>query len=236
MHRSGVLRKILGTALRKTIGTITHVATQENVAALTFDDGPHPEFTPQLIEILAKHHARATFFMVGQAAKRHPKVVQQVAQGGHAIGNHGWDHSSILLVSGRERRTQVQACAQATAPYGQRIFRPPYGHQSLASHLDILRLRYEVVTWSLNPADWLDQNGAELADWLICHIQPGSIILLHDAVYQPLEQANLDRQATLIAVDSVLKRLGDRMHFVTVPELLKRGRPQRENWYRKNEG
>jgi peptidoglycan/xylan/chitin deacetylase (PgdA/CDA1 family) len=235
IKQHGALRKVLGTALRKAVGTITHVATQENVAALTFDDGPHPEFTPRLLEILAKYQAQATFFMVGLAAQRHPRVVQQVAQGGHTIGNHTWDHPSLLEISGRERRAQIQACAQAIAPYGQRILRPPYGHQNLASHLDSLWLRYKVVTWSLTPSDWLDQNGASMADWLISHIQPGCIILLHDGVCRPTTQVNLDRHATLIAVDLMLKRLGDWMHFVTLPELLQRGRPQRENWYRKGE-
>jgi peptidoglycan/xylan/chitin deacetylase (PgdA/CDA1 family) len=158
-----------------------------------------------------------------------------VAQGGHAIGNLGWDHSSLLSISGPERREQVHTCAEAVAPYGQRIFRPPYGHQNLVSRLDILLLRYEVIAWSLEAQDWLDRDSDWIADWLVTHLQPGSIILLHDAICRPTTQVNLDRQAMLTAVDLLLTQLGDRMQFVTVPELLKRGRPQRENWYRKDE-
>src|SRR5206468_4992188 len=83
-------------------GAITHVATGEAIAALTFDDGPHPEFTPRLLDILDKHRARATFFMLGENARRHPDLVQRVAQVGHVIGNHSWDHSVFPSLTRRE--------------------------------------------------------------------------------------------------------------------------------------
>jgi len=70
------------------IGTVTHVSTKDPVAALTFDDGPHPVFTPLLLEILGRHQARATFFMVGKTAGMYPELVRQVASEGHAIGLH----------------------------------------------------------------------------------------------------------------------------------------------------
>lgn len=231
---SAALRKIYAAALRRAIGTITHVATQESVAALTFDDGPHPEFTRRLLEILEKHHARATFFMVGQAARRYPEIVRQVAQAGHAIGNHTWNHPSVLLINGRERRTQIRAGAQAIAPYGQRLFRPPYGHQDLFSRLDIWRLRHEVVTWSLHAYDWLDRDEVWMADWLGERLKPGDIVLLHDTLWQPTIKQAADRRPMLEAVDLLLERLQHQFHFVTVPDLLLCGVPQRNNWYRRD--
>src|SRR5690242_18370490 len=87
-------------------GTITHVSTSKPAVALTFDDGPDPVFTPRLLDILQQHHAKATFFMVGQAAERHPDIVKKVAAAGHAIGNLSWDHPSFPLLTGRERRDQ----------------------------------------------------------------------------------------------------------------------------------
>jgi peptidoglycan-N-acetylglucosamine deacetylase len=135
-----MLGKVVGVAGRWLLGTITHVVTQDHVVALTFDDGPHPEFTPRLLEILRGHQARATFFMLGEAARRYPDLVKQVATEGHAIGNHSWDHPSFPLITARQQQQQIIACAQALAPYGQRLFRPPYGHQSMPSRLTAFRL------------------------------------------------------------------------------------------------
>ena len=96
---TAVVQKV--TCVRDDVpGTITGVTTRDPVAALTFDDGPHPEYTPLLLNILERYQARATFFMIGDAAQRHPDLVRQVAQGGHAIGNHSWDHPFFPSLSG----------------------------------------------------------------------------------------------------------------------------------------
>jgi peptidoglycan/xylan/chitin deacetylase (PgdA/CDA1 family) len=213
------------------MGTVTHVTTQDPVVALTFDDGPHPESTPRLLDILEKHGAHATFFMVGEAAQRHPDIVRRVAEAGHAIGNHSWDHSSLPLLSGKERRAQIRACEKALAPYGQRLFRPPYGHQSLASRLDALGLGYQVVTWSVTASDWQDRDAQWITDRLTDETSPGDIVLFHDALYTYVEKRYTDREPTLQAVDLLLECLGERFRFVTVPELLRSGEPQRRNWY-----
>lgn len=223
--------RLYNALLWRIMGTITHVSTQEPVVALTFDDGPHPESTPRLLDILEKHQARATFFMVGEAAQRYPDIVRRVAEAGHAIGNHSWDHSSLPLLSGRERRAQIRACEKALAPYGQRLFRPPYGYQSVASRLDALWLGYQVITWSVTASDWQDRDAHWITDQLVNEIKPGSIVLFHDALYTYVEKRYTDRGPTLQAVDLLLEHLGGRFRFVTVPELLRSGRPQRRNWY-----
>jgi peptidoglycan-N-acetylglucosamine deacetylase len=213
------------------LGTITGVVTRDPVAALTFDDGPHPEYTPRLLEILERYEAHATFFMVGQAAQRHPELVQRVAQAGHAIGNHSWNHPSFPSLGRQERQKQIRACEQVLAPYGKRLFRPPYGHENLGSHRDVVSLRYQVVNWSLDAEDWEEHDPAWMAEVLTRGIQPGSIVLLHDAIcgsQQPVPQYN--REPMLAALALFLERLGGRLSFVTIPVLLRHGRPQCYNW------
>ena len=226
-----LIHRLYNALLRRGIGTITHVSTQEPVAALTFDDGPHTEVTPRLLDILDKYQARATFFMVGEAAQRYPDLVRRVAEAGHAIGNHSWDHSSLPLLSGKERRAQIRACEKAIAPYGQRLFRPPYGHQSVTSRLDALWLGYQVIAWNVTASDWRDHDANWMTDRLVNEIKPGSIILFHDALYTYVEKRYTDREPTLRAVNLLLERLGENFRFVTIPDLLRSGEPQRRNWY-----
>ena len=229
---AGTGGRIISAARRRILGTITRAITQEPVVSLTFDDGPHPKFTPQLLEILERHQARATFFVVGEAAHRQPELLHQLALAGHCIGNHTWDHPSLPRLSGAERRQQILRCQEVIAPYDRGLFRPPFGHQNLASRLDAARLGYQVVTWNAVGYDWLDHDGDWIADQLARTIGCGSIILLHDALYQAVEGRYADRSATLAAVDKLLGRLGSRFRFVTVPELLQTGSPGRREWYR----
>lgn len=217
---------------RKLIGTITHVSTKDNVIALTFDDGPHPDSTPQLLDILKRHNARATFFMLGDLAQRYPNLVKDAAQAGHVIGNHSWDHPSFPLISARKRRAQIRACQKALAPYGSRIFRPPYGDQTFASRLDALFTGQQVVTWNVISKDWLDHEAYWFVDYLMKEIMPGSIVLFHDTLYQALEDHYRDREPVFQAVDMLLEQLETRFNFVTVPELCQYGRPQKQLWYK----
>ena len=221
------------------IGAISHVLTQQHVAALTFDDGPHPEYTPRLLEILAKHEAQATFFMVGQAAYQHPTLVQQVAKGGHLIGNHSWNHEAFPLISRGEREHQLTACAQALGAYGTKYFRPPYGEQDLWSYFQMKRLGYETIGWNVDVGDWCETDPARMAKRLAQAIRPGSIVLLHDALFDggqptvapPLEnEAVPNRRFMLQAVDQLLDMLSDSMRFVTIADLLTHGSSRRQGW------
>ena len=110
----GTLDRIRGgTAARlrrargRLIGTLTHVRTDRHVAALTFDDGPDPDHTPTLLDILADHGAAGTFFVVGDQAAEHRDLLSDIAGRGHAIGNHTWDHRSMPGLTGAERREQL---------------------------------------------------------------------------------------------------------------------------------
>ena len=223
-------------ASRRCLGVITAVATAEPALALTFDDGPHPESTPALLALLAKYDARATFFMVGELAAKEPRLVRAAAQAGHVIANHSWSHLSFPLLTARERAEQLRRCEQALAPYGSKLFRPPYLHQTVACRWHALRAGYEIVAFSVHVEDWLPRPAEWMSERLVRQARPGAIVILHDNIYRSiLPAAEPDRRPMLQALDGALNRLQERFRFVTVPELLRLGRPLRENWYRRGD-
>jgi len=227
------LHKVIDYANRNVMGTFTHVTTEDPVVALTFDDGPHPVYTSRLLDILERYQAQATFFMVGHAASKHLDLVRRVSMAGHSIGNHSWDHPSFPLIRGNEGRAQIRACARALAPYGQKLFRPPFGNLNVASRLDALRLGYMVVTWNIVAGDWLQDDAETIVNRVESRIKKGSVVLFHDSLYQSLEAQYADRDETLKAVDILLKKLGQHFRFVTIPELFRHGRPQRTTTWEK---
>jgi peptidoglycan/xylan/chitin deacetylase (PgdA/CDA1 family) len=237
-----VLGKPVKVAIMKGLGSLSHVMTQVPAAALTFDDGPHPQYTPGVLDILERHQARGTFFMVGEAAQEHPDLVRRIGEAGHAVGAHSWNHSSFPHLTSSERRKQMRACQTVLAPYGQRLFRPPYGEQSIASRLDALWLGYEVVGWSLDVGDWYETDSSLMASRLIKGIKPGCVVLLHDALFDEGKrhmgpkherEACVDRAPMLRALDLALDHLRHQIRFVTVPELLHSGMPYRQFWFKK---
>lgn len=233
MKIRGIVRRLAGRVGRYVAGTITHVSTEEPVVALTFDDGPHPLYTPRLLKVLEAYDARATFFMIGKVAEEYPELVRFVVEGGHEIGNHTWDHEPFSMLRSRERRRQLRACERVLAPYGSKLFRPPYGDQTVASRLDACLLGYRVIAWDLIVGDWQGEDKQTLVDRMLERINPGSIVVLHDRLYTHLDEQYLDRTPTIEAVDVLLSKLSSTHRFVTVSELLEYGRPRRENWYRR---
>jgi peptidoglycan-N-acetylglucosamine deacetylase len=217
-------------------GCITRVETAEPLIALTFDDGPDPRFTPRLLDLLERHHAHGTFFMLGSAAADHPDLVRRVGEAGHAIGNHTWDHPAVSRTSWKETRSQIIACRKALEPYGDRLFRPPYLAQSKVSVLNCRLHGYEVIMASLDSGDWWNPDGDEIAETLLGAAAPGEIVLLHDGLagfsgrrlpHPPLP----DRNAMLHGLDRFLTEVGGRFRFVTVPALVEAGQAVREKRY-----
>lgn len=237
--RRSLVRRALGLLRRKTLaalgrtplGSITHVDTEAPVAALTFDGGPDPEWTPRVLDVLAEHDAKATFFVIGKYVDKHPDVVARTVAEGHALGNHTWDHPSFPLVSSRERRDQMLRCREALEPFSTdaRLFRPPYCEQSLGSRLDALISGFDVVMASVTAKDWEDRDAAFMEAKLHEGLAPGCVILLHDAV---CDQRYRSREPMLAALDAFLTRWSGTYAFVTLPTLIAHGRPRREIWLR----
>lgn len=237
------LKSMVAASVRKVLGSLSRVVTNEPVVSLTFDDGPDPESTPRVLALLEKYQARGTFFLVGQAAAACPELVKQIADGGHAIGSHSWDHRAFPGLWSWERQRQLRACEQAVHPYGTRLMRPPYGEQTVMSRLEAFAMGYEVVGWSLNSGDWHECSSEVISKYLLEMLEPGAIVLLHDTLFDngvpahgkdPGHQSWTDRGAMLGALETVLDRLRGRYRFVTVPELLRVGRPRRTFWFKQS--
>jgi peptidoglycan/xylan/chitin deacetylase (PgdA/CDA1 family) len=210
-------------------GSLMRVRTAEKAMALTFDDGPDPAATPRLLDVLARQGMRATFFVIGARAVRHPDLVARMIAEGHEIGNHSWDHPSLPTLSAAGVAAQIRRTRAALAPHGQRLLRPPYGHQTLGTHLIARRYGYRVVIWSLSGADWSGEDAGTLLARIRSQAAPGAIVLLHDSLCTWMRPEARDRGPTLAAVAALPEQLPD-YRFVTVSELLGCGRPEMRYW------
>jgi peptidoglycan/xylan/chitin deacetylase (PgdA/CDA1 family) len=154
--------------------------------ALTFDDGPHPEHTPKILDLLDGARVKATFFVIGRKAAEHPEIVRDIVARGHAIGVHGYAHDRLFsLRSLRFVRDDLGRAVDAVAAItGERpwLFRPPVGHTSLRIARAVRELDLEVVGWSVRGIDGLARSRADrVAARVVPGLRDGAIVLLHDA-------------------------------------------------------
>lgn len=156
-----------------------------DAVALTFDDGPHPATTPRLLDLLAEHDAKATFFVVGESARRYPDLLRRIRDAGHGVGVHGLRHRAMVLESAaairRDLREAIRVIEQA-APGGLpvRLFRPPYGFKTWTLGREARRLGLQIVAWSLDGRDYDPLTAEALLARLRSRLRPGAIVLLHE--------------------------------------------------------
>lgn len=177
--------------------------------ALTFDDGPSAERTPRVLDILDAHHAKATFFVLGQHVPGNEALLKRMHASGHEIGNHTWSHRKINELSPQELQDEVARAQEAITAAGvptPRLFRPPYGlfNPMIRSHVPMT-----VVSWNIDPEDWLARKPEKIVEHVVAHAKPGAIVVLHDV-----------RPVTADALGLLLAELEKNYHLVTVSELL----------------
>lgn len=150
---------------------------------LTFDDGPHPSATPQILDILERFNARATFFMLGSHVKKYPTLAKEAASRGHELGNHSYDHMNLLFARSDVIRSQISdtgSLIQDACGTRPRFFRPPYGFFDWRTIRIARDLGYRFTLWSADPGDFEPVVADTIIKRTIRHLRPGSIILLHD--------------------------------------------------------
>lgn len=169
---------------------------------LTFDDGPHPVYTPQMLDVLARYGARATFFVVGRLAEAYPDLIERIADEGHTIANHTWNHEDLAPLSQASFDETIGRTQDVLGDLATPCLRPPYGsvgdstRQWAASH------GLALVLWDSSPQDWLGPPAAEIADHIVAWARPGAVLLMHDG--------GGNRSATVAGLDMALERLADR--------------------------
>ena len=182
--------------------------------ALTFDDGPDPRWTPRVLDLLARHRARATFYVVGSRAEQHPDLLRRVVDAGHELGNHSWSHTDLATAPPEVVRAELTRTAEVVQSLtGVRMasVRPPWGHIDPVGLLTAAELGCSVVLWSE-----LVRASAAQVDLAHClrEVRPGSVVLAHDGGPTP-------NDAELVAVDALLTGLRGRgLRFDTVSDVL----------------
>ena len=153
--------------------------------ALTFDDGPHPRYTPQILDILDKYGIKATFFAIGINADRYPDTMTMVIDRGHEIGNHTYTHPHVDRLDSQMLYDEVERCESALfshTDYRTKLFRPPEGMIDGYVKSVIKQLDYKVILWDIDTMDWANTPPEKIAQNVIKSVSSGDIILMHDYV------------------------------------------------------
>lgn len=188
--------------------------------AISFDDGPDPTLTPRVLDILARHNARASFFVIGVYATKHPDIVRRIYQDGHEVGNHSWNHPNLTKMSPSDIESQVTLTQQAVMSAGvpaPRLFRPPYGaiNDVVRAHVPLA-----LAMWNIDPEDWHQKDPVKITEHIEAHVKPGAVIDMHDTHPQAVE-----------ALEMTLQKFQGRYQFVTVSELFDIPAGQRGEFY-----
>lgn len=170
---------------------LTTGTTNRRVLHLTFDDGPDPEHTPRLLDLLAEHDARATFFLIGAHAERHPDIAHRLVREGHRLGNHSWSHPHFDRIPRAHQQDEIDRTdrlLQAFDGHERHDFRPPRGDTPPGMLLDCLRRGRRIAYWSYDSLDYTQRPPAELIAVARNHpVRAGEVILMHDDSAHSLE-------------------------------------------------
>ena len=196
---------------------IKSCATGEKKIALTFDDGPHPEYTGEILDILKEYGIKATFFVIGENADLYPELIEREVAEGHEIGNHTVSHTSLLKADRAKMDAEVgsfSSLLEERFGYKTSLLRPPGGSYNEAVTAYAKENGYHIILWSVDTRDWAHTPASEIRKNVIKNTSDGAIILFHDYV--------AGKSPTPEALRSVIPELlAKGYEFVTVSELIR---------------
>ena len=219
--------RVLGAPILGKIGSIVRCPASVLHVAITFDDGPDPVSTVEIMRELDKSDTKATFFVLADRANAHPEVLTELVEHGHEIGVHGLNHDRLTTLGRREvgrRLREARDIVEGLTGQQMKLFRPPYGAQNVSTVRSVMRLGMEPVLWDVDPHDWEDQPLDSAVDAVVRSVASGSIVLLHDHVsIAQFTRTEFTRQL----VDGLQSR---GLTPTTVGRLLLDGPPHRAVW------
>ena len=186
-------------------GVYRRVETSAPVVALTYDDGPNPPYTQEVLDVLDHYQVNATFFMIGRHIEAHPDTARAVLLRGHGAGNHSYWHPVLLLRTPSFVRSQIAATdtlLRRMGATGEIYFRSPYGVHFFAVPFVLARQKRKNILFDVTGHDWFVDDPACIAQQVLESVQPGSIILLHDG--------GGPRRGTAVATARIIEQLGSR--------------------------
>jgi len=235
----GAITSIVGAAAASYLGyatmapgsqlygrTLTH-GTDPGQIALTYDDGPNDTHTLHLLDVLAKHEAKATFFLIGRYVKQRPDIARAIQAAGHAIGNHTFTHPNLVLVSSAKLNQELSECGKALEDaigVPATLFRPPFGGRRPDVLRTVRAMGMEPVMWSVTAFDWSARSSEFIVNKVNDKVSKeverrrskrSEIVLLHDGGHLGF---GADRAFTVEATKVLLNKYADKK-FVAIPEL-----------------
>jgi peptidoglycan-N-acetylglucosamine deacetylase len=201
--------------------TFTSLPPGTKQLALTYDDGPNDPHTLRLIEVLAEHNVRATFFLIGRYVQQRPEIVREVVKAGHVIGNHTFTHPLLTFKTAAEVRKELsdwRSAIQDAVGEHTNLFRPPFGGRRPAV-LHVARdLGLEPIMWNVTGYDWNAPPAAVIEKKVSSQMRGGDVILLHDGGHK---QMGADRSQTVLATDHLITRYkSEGYDFLTIQQML----------------
>ncbi|MFC7680078.1 polysaccharide deacetylase family protein [Paenibacillus sp. GCM10028914] len=218
-HTNPPVAKSLSQLIKKYPDTFRVRGPRIKQVALTFDDVPDPRFTPQVLDILKEEGVKATFFVVGSRAKKHPDLLARIKREGHAIGNHSYNHpqfNKLNLVEFRDQIERTNKIIKSITGQEPRLIRPPYGEINEEQLRWARKNNYKIVNWNVDSLDWKGLTKDQVKQNILSATGPGAIILQHAG-----GGVGSDLSGTTEALPEVISELRKKGYsFVTLPDML----------------